>query len=210
MDLAPIIAFAVTTIIMDFTPGPAVLKVVGDSMGNGWRPAQASVIGILSANAVYCMGAALGLSALFLAFPALFDVVKWAGVAYLVWIGISEIANAWRASGGDVKPRPVATPRQLFRSSFILQIGNPKAVLYFCAILPAFAGLTSAPAFWIIVLGAIGLVAEYGVLFLYTMLGSRLAQLASRASFKPLFDAFAGVLIISAAFMIARTSLQSR
>lgn len=210
MDLAPIIAFAVTTIIMDFTPGPAVLKAVGDSMGNGWRPAQASVIGILSANAVYCMGAALGLSGLFLAFPALFDIVKWMGVAYLVWIGIGEIASAWRASGADVNARPRATQRQLFRSSFVLQIGNPKAVLYFCAILPAFAALTSAPAFWIIALGAIGVVTEYCVLFLYTMLGSRLARLATRASFKRMFDAFAGVLIISAAFMIARTSLQSR
>src|SRR5687767_9380997 len=102
MDLAAVLAFAVTTLIMDLTPGPAVLKVVGDSMGNGWRPAQASVIGILAANAIYITAAALGLSGLFLAFPGLFDIVKWAGVSYLAWIGLREMIGAWRAANTEI------------------------------------------------------------------------------------------------------------
>lgn len=210
MDLAALLAFALTTLIVDFTPGPAVLKVTGDAMGNGWRSAQASIVGVLSANAIYVMGAALGLAGLFLAYPALFDVVKWAGVAYLAWLGIGEIASACRSSGTEMRARARATQRQLFRSSFLMQVGNPKALLYFCAILPAFAALTSAPAFWILVLGGTTLFTEYAVLFLYTLLGSRLAQFAARASVKRVFDALAGVLLIGAAAMIARTSLQSR
>lgn len=209
MDLAAVLAFALTTLIMDLTPGPAVLKVIGDSMGNGWRPAQASVIGILSANAIYIAAAAFGLSGLFLAFPALFDIVKWAGVCYLIWIGLREIHGAWRASNAEIAARPPASHRALFRSSFIVQIGNPKALLYFCAMLPAFAGVTSNPPLWIIIFGAISLMAEYFVLLLYTVLGGSLAEAAKRASFRRFFDAMAGAVLVAAATMIARTSLQS-
>ncbi|WP_170937310.1 MULTISPECIES: LysE family translocator [Rhodomicrobium] len=210
MDFAAVLAFALTTFVIDITPGPAVLKVTGDAMGNGWRPAQLGIIGILAANAIYVMAAALGLAGLFLAFPALFDVVKWAGVAYLAWIGIGEIVSAWRASETELRTRPAATPTQLFRSSFVMQIGNPKALLYYCAILPAFAALTSAPAFWIVALGFTGLFTEYAVLFIYSLLGSRLGRFATRASVKRVIDALAGMLLIGAAAMIARTSLQSR
>jgi homoserine/homoserine lactone efflux protein len=211
MDLATVLAFALTTLLMDLTPGPAVLKVMGDAMGNGWRPAQASVIGILSANALYCMGAALGLSGLLLAFPGLFEILKWAGVSYLAWLGLREIIGAWRAPNTQIAVRPPATSRELFRSSFLVQIGNPKALLYFCAMLPTFAGMTSNPPLWIILFGAISLVAEYFVLLLYSVLGGSLAAVAQRASFRRVFDALAGaVLLVAAAMMITRTSLQSR
>jgi homoserine/homoserine lactone efflux protein len=210
MDLAAVLAFAVTTLIMDLTPGPAVLKVVGDSMGSGWRPAQASVIGILAANAIYITAAALGLSGLFLAFPGLFDIVKWAGVSYLVWIGLREMIGAWQASNTEIAVRPPATRRALFRSSFLVQIGNPKALLYFCAMLPAFAGMTSNPPLWIVIFGAISLLAEYLVLLVYTLIGGSLAEVAKRASFRRLLDAVAGAVLVAAAMMIARTSLQSR
>lgn len=144
MEWAAFLAFVLTSVLMDLTPGPAVLKVVGDGMRHGFKPAQASIAGILAANAMYCALSALGLSALLTAFPVLFEFIKWAGVAYLVWIGLQSLRHAWTGEAVRATVSPRGTPRALFRSSFVLQGANPKSYLYFAAILPAFAPADAA------------------------------------------------------------------
>ena len=210
MTSSTLIAFILTSLIMDFTPGPAVLKVVGDSMSHGWKKTQPSIAGILSANAMYCMLSALGLSALIFAMPALFDIIKWVGVAYLGYLGLAAIYAALFSSEGRVAPSPLASPKRLFTSSFVLQGANPKSFLYFAAILPAFAGSGEDAPFWIIVLGILSVSMEYPVLVLYSLLGGTIANFATRGAGRRIIDAVAGIAVIGAAAMIARTSLQHR
>jgi threonine/homoserine/homoserine lactone efflux protein len=209
MTVAALIAFIVTSLALDFTPGPAVLKVVGDSMAHGWRRTQPSIAGILVANAVYCLLSAAGLAALVVAFPVLFDFIKWVGMLYLGWIGLRALHAALFTS--EVRPAPtsVSTPGRLFYSSFVLQGANPKAVLYYVAILPAFAGDSEHAAKWFLLLGMLEIAMEYPALLLYSLVGGSLFTIVSRRLRRAL-DALAGVAVVGAAAMVARTSLQQR
>src|ERR1041385_3302449 len=180
MTAAALIAFIVTSLALDFTPGPAVLKVVGDSMAHGWRRTQPSIAGILVANAVYCLLSAAGLAALVLAFPTLFDFLKWMGMLYLAWIGVRALHAALFAADVHLVPAPVSTPGRLFYSSFVLQGANPKAVLYYVAILPAFAGDGEHAARWFLLLGMLEIAMEYPALLFYSLVGGGLSAFASR------------------------------
>lgn len=209
MDWTVFIAFVVTSTLMDLTPGPAVLKVVGDGIRYGLKPAQFSIAGILSANAMYCAFSAFGLSALLLAFPMLFEFIKWVGVAYLVWIGLQSLRDAWSGEAAQAQVSPHGTPRALFRSSFVLQGANPKSYLYFAAILPAFAPADAAPQ-WILILGAISILLEYPSLLLYSLLGGKAAQYVTGPFARRAFSGLSGTAVIGAAAMVARTSLPAR
>ena len=209
MEWAAFLAFVLTSVLMDLTPGPAVLKVVGDGMRHGFKPAQASIAGILAANAMYCALSALGLSALLTAFPVLFEFIKWAGVAYLVWIGLQSLRDAWSGEAVPAAVSPRGTPRALFRSSFVLQGANPKSYLYFAAILPAFAPADAAPQ-WILILGAISILLEYPSLLVYSLLGGKVAQAATGPKARRGFSALSGTAVIAAAVMVARSSLAPR
>ncbi|HYM68010.1 MAG TPA: LysE family translocator [bacterium] len=169
-------AFLTTNFLLNITPGPAVMQVVGHSIHNGWRPAQASILGILTANGMYGMLAALGLGALILALPQLFEAVKWVGVAYLAWLGVRALYHACRSQPANTPTGERARPVQLSRQSFLLQGANPKSVFFFCALLLAFAGSGDggAPA-RIVLLGLLALGLEYPVLLAYSLLAARAA-----------------------------------
>ena len=147
-------------------------------MANGWRPAQASILGILSANAVYCLCSALGVGAVILAAPQLFEAVKYAGTAYLAWLGISALRGAGTLGAAEVSVGPAARPSALFRQSFVLQSANPKSVLFYCAMLPVFAGAAEGAAARIVLLGIFSFVLEYPVLLAYSLLAVAGARLA--------------------------------
>jgi threonine/homoserine/homoserine lactone efflux protein len=210
VDAWAIAAFVVTTVLFDITPGPAVVKVTGDAVANGWAKAQYSIAGILAANGVYCSLAAFGLSAIFIAAPLLFEFVKWVGVAYLCWLGIGAIRSALTASPLSIETRSAASGLQLFRSSFVLQGANPKTILYFGAVLPAFAATSENVTVTIFVLGAASVLIEYPILSLYSFLGSRVRHMFSTDRARRVFSAVSGVAVIGAAMLVGRTSLQER
>lgn len=209
MTLSLLAAFCLTTILIDLTPGPAVMKVIGDALGNGWRKAQASVAGILAANALYCLLSALGLSALLLAAPLMFEAVKWAGAAYLVWLGLKAIKNSGSALETDAGAAAVATPGTMFRSSLVVQISNPKSFLYFSAILPAFASVAEKTSPAILALGFLSLVTEYTVLSFYSLLSGRLRAKATGKSARRALTLLNGAALFAVAAMVARTSFRT-
>jgi homoserine/homoserine lactone efflux protein len=209
MTVATLIAFIITSLILDFTPGPAVLKVIGDSMTHGWRRTQPSIAGILVANAMYCLLSVVGLAALVLAFPVVFDAIKWMGMLYLVWMGLRMVCAALFGSTARPSAAPISSPARLFSSSFVLQGANPKAVLYYVAILPAFAGDGEHAARWFLLLGILEIAMEYPALLFYAFVGGSLSAFASRP-LQRVLDAVAGVTVMGAAAMVARTSLQQR
>ena len=121
-------------------PGPAVLYIVTCSMSHGRRAGMVSVVGIHAATLMHVAGAALGLSALLASSALAFSVVKYAGAAYLVWIGLRKLFGpATAAAPGEIK---VARNRaRLFREGFVVNLLNPKTALFFLAFLPQFADL---------------------------------------------------------------------
>ena len=210
MELSFLIAFVGTNFLLNITPGPAVLQVVGHSIGNGWRRTQASILGILAANAMYCMMSALGLSALILAAPSLFEVIKWCGTAYLVWIGLRMLTSALQTGALEIYAHKPAPLLALFKQSFILQGANPKSVLFFCAMLPTFAGSADGAPQRILLLGLCAVILEYPVLLAYSLLGARMSTASNSIAARRMLQAGSGLALMGAAAMVARTSLQNK
>jgi threonine/homoserine/homoserine lactone efflux protein len=197
MDWHAFAFFLLTNLVLSLTPGPAVLLVTGHAASNGWRRAQASVLGIMSGNATYCLLSAFGLGMLFLHVPLLVDAVKIAGAAYLAFIAIRALVNANQplVTGGVA---PVAPASMLYRQALVLQLSNPKSVLFFCALLPQF--VARGQGVWqMLVLGFCAIVLEYPVLTAYSMLGAQLGRLAaSRRAVRSLNLLSAGLLLLAA------------
>ena len=210
MSAASLLAFATTTTLMNVTPGPAVMQVVGHSISNGWRPAQASVLGILAANALYCALSVLGLGALILAAPSLFEIVKWCGVSYLAWLGLKALRAATRAGAPLTAPTLQARPTALFRQSFVLQGANPNSVLYFCTLLPVFAGDVDGAPLRIAVLGLVATVMEYPVLLGYSLLAASASRWFRGSAGRRALDGLSGSALLAAAGTVAGNTLRQR
>ena len=202
-----LVTFLSLNFLLNITPGPAVLQVVGHSMANGWRPAQASILGILSANAVYCLCSALGIGAVILAAPQLFEAIKYAGTAYLAWLGIAALRGAGALRAAEVRVGPAARPSALFRQSFVLQSANPKSVLFYCAMLPVFAGSADGTPTRIVLLGILSFVLEYPVLLAYSLLASRVRVWLSRSRGRVLLQTGSGLALLAAAGLVTATHL---
>ena len=123
--------FAGTALIFSLLPGPAVLQVSGQAIAGGFRAAAMAILGIELANAIYFALPILGFGALILASAAAFTVLRIVGAAYLVGLGLYAL---WSAKG-DGAPPPPGRP---FRQGLLIQLGNPKAILFLGAFLPQF------------------------------------------------------------------------
>jgi homoserine/homoserine lactone efflux protein len=210
LGAASLVAFATTTFLMNITPGPAVMQVIGHSMSNGWRASQASIVGIFAANAMYCALSVLGLGAVILVAPSLFEVIKWCGVSYLGWLGLKALRSAFRA--GAPRPAPTLRARSLtlFRQGFVLQGANPKSVLYFCTLLPVFAGNAEGAPLRIAVLGLVATSMEYPVLLGYSLLASQASRWFRGTVGSRVLDSASGTALLAAAGSVATATLRHR
>ncbi|WP_024955932.1 LysE family translocator [Sulfurospirillum arcachonense] len=208
IDFQTLLIFITANAALNFSPGPAVLKVVGDSIGNGVGKAHASIAGVFVANFMYAILSILGIGTLILAFPWIFEFVKWIGVTYLFYLSIKTIKNAIYAKELKSKSQNKQSAKALFWTSFAMQGANPKSVLFFAAMLPVFAGEGAGVELRMITLAVLALILEYPALLLYSILGSKAAKLAVSKRSKAIMDIVAGSALGLAAFMVARTSLQ--
>ncbi|MGJ5006704.1 LysE family translocator [Bradyrhizobium oligotrophicum] len=132
--------FLVSGLLLNITPGPDTAYIVGRSAQMGWRGGAAAAFGISTGCLVHVFGSAIGLSALLTASATAFAAVKWAGAAYLVYLGITQLLarrpDAARTS--DATSMPVVTLRQAFWQGALTNILNPKVAMFFLAFLPQF------------------------------------------------------------------------
>jgi homoserine/homoserine lactone efflux protein len=183
--------FVCTETVLCLTPGPAVLFILSSALKAGARKSIFSNLGILSANALYFALSATGIGALLLS-SKLFLAVKWIGAAYLVIYGLRLIFG---------KEDAVAVVDQkshhLFVNGFTLQISNPKAILFFSALLPQFLNPHAAIVPQVVILGATSVVIEFLILLAYGLAGSsltpRYAKWTNRVAGGLLIGAGAGI-----------------
>jgi threonine/homoserine/homoserine lactone efflux protein len=153
-DMPLLIAFVGASLALAVTPGAAVVYIVARTLAQGRACGLASVVGVALGNFSNAVGAALGLAALFAVSSAAFTVVKWAGAAYLVYLGV----RLWRAAPmiDDATPRaPVQPLRRVFRDGFVVALLNPKTTLFFAAFLPQFIDSHASPLTQTLALGGV-------------------------------------------------------
>jgi homoserine/homoserine lactone efflux protein len=160
--------FCVTETVLCFTPGPAVLLVVSLALSRGGRAAMAGSLGILGANALYFGLSATSLGAILVASWHLFFLVKWLGAAYLIWLGLRMMLTPHsRSEPAAPSGHRDGSTRRSFALGFLTQGANPKALVFFTAILPQFVDARGAVGFQLFVLGVSSVVIELVVLSVY-------------------------------------------
>jgi len=143
-------AFAVAVLVIAVVPGPAMLYITAQTLANGRQVALQAVLGVHLGCYLHVLGAAIGLSAVLQQAPALYDALRMAGIAYLVWLGVGLVCRQ-RADSGDA-PSEATVPRRVFRDSVVVEVLNPKTALFFMAFLPQFVDATAALPVWLQVL----------------------------------------------------------
>ena len=138
-----LLAFIGATVVLLLIPGPAVIYMVNRTLSDGRSVGLASVAGLEVGDMIQAFLSALGLSAVLATSQRLFDTVKWAGVAYLVWVGVRTLMTSPAAFSSDASH---VTMAHAFRQGIIVNALNPKTALFFLSIFPQFVDPAAANA----------------------------------------------------------------
>jgi threonine/homoserine/homoserine lactone efflux protein len=135
--------FVVSALLLNMTPGPDTLYILGRSATQGLRGGVVASLGIGAGCLVHICAATFGLSALLMASAGAFTIVKWMGAVYLVWMGIDLIRHAHAPTEG-APTLPSVSVRRIFVQGFLTNALNPKVALFFLAFLPQFVAADAA------------------------------------------------------------------
>jgi threonine/homoserine/homoserine lactone efflux protein len=176
-DPAALGVFSLASLALLVVPGPSVLYIVTRSITQGRMAGLASVLGVHVGTTFHIAAATLGLSALLMRSIVAFNVVKYAGAAYLVYLGIRRLLDAESPiQAGPVKARPLT---RIFGQGIVVNVLNPKTALFFLAFLPQFVDVEGGSVpLQMLVLGSIfivlGLVSDGTYALVSSLIGSRL------------------------------------
>lgn len=199
-----LLLYALMDLVASMTPGPAVLTVTGHALAGSPRGAAGAIVGINAGNLLWYVLAGAGLTAMVAAWPALFALLRWAGIAYLIWLGV----QSWRHGDQGVSMRAARRPagfRRGLLSAAAVQLSNPKALLFFTVILPPFVDPASPVVPQLAALALIGISIEAAVLTVYALLALRIGRYAASRTGARTINRASGSLLILAALGIAAT-----
>lgn len=198
MSLTNLLFFAAMEIVLCLTPGPAVLLVVSQAMKRGFRPSLRGALGILTANAIYFALSAAGLGALLMASRTVFEIIKWIGAGYLAFMGLRMIVSR----SVEQEPQQIARDDS-FRQALFVQLANPKAVVFFTALLPQFIDPHGPVTLQFFTLGVISTVIEFPVLAMYAFAADRGRAVYARHT--RWIERIAGGCLVAAGLKLAAT-----
>ncbi len=205
MSLSLLLVFAITEFLLCLTPGPAVLLVISQAVKSGFRSSLKGAAGILAGNAIYFVLSALGLGALLMSSATLFQIIKWAGAAYLVFIGLRMLLSKKTLAGADQEAVAQQRSARLFSEGLVTQLSNPKAIVFFSALLPQFVSPDGSVLEQFAVLGIVSLAIEFVVLLSYGWAAERSSRLILKGRFALLTDRIAGGFLVCAGLGLAAT-----
>lgn len=196
-ELPAFVALAVFVIV---TPGPDTALTVRNTISGGRRAGVATAAGVSSGLAVWTLATAAGLSALLVASEPAFMALKYAGAAYLVFLGLQTLIGAFAARTHDATPlftRSPLTRAGALRQGLINDLANPKIAVFFSSLLPQFAP-AHGPAFpTLLALGLLFCAMTFAWLCLYATAIDRLSALLSRTAVRRAIDAVMGTVLMA-------------
>ena len=202
MDLAGLVVFALALFIAAASPGPGIAAIVARVLGRGTSGAVAFTAGVAIGDVVWLTFAVLGLSALAQAFHGVFEAVKYAGAAYLLWL-------AWKMWTAPVAAHALEInaarekPLRLFLGGLAVTMGNPKVMVFYLALLPALVDVAGVTLVGWAELSAVTL-AVLGIVFAgYVLLAARARRLFTSPRALKLVNRGTGAVMAGAAAAIA-------
>jgi threonine/homoserine/homoserine lactone efflux protein len=184
-DLSHLYFFAAASLALLLMPGPAVLYILARSVNQGRQAGLASVLGIETANFCHAAAAALGLSAILLSSALAFNVVKYLGAAYLVYLGLRKL-TAREEEGNSQAIIYTQSLKRVYSQGVVVNLLNPKVALFFLAFLPQFVDLSHGnPTAQILALGTLFVALAVITDSCYALLGSSIAQRLKASAGRP-------------------------
>ncbi|HEX4883032.1 MAG TPA: LysE family translocator [Casimicrobiaceae bacterium] len=171
-----LLLFAGAALLMVLTPGPNMIYLVSRSICQGRRAGVVSLAGVAAGFLVHMLAAALGLTALFLAVPLAYEVLKWAGAAYLLFLAWQAVRPGARS---PFQPRelPDDPPRRLFAMGFLTNVLNPKIAVFYLSIFPQFVSPEHGSVLvQSVVLGSTQIVVSFGVNLVIVLSAAKLSR----------------------------------
>jgi len=166
-------AYLLTSIILSLSPGSGAINTMTTAISHGYRGAAASISGLQTGLAIHIVLVGVGLGTLFSRSLLAFEVLKWAGAAYLVWLGIQQ----WRAAGAlDLNTLAQTQSRgRLFKRAVFVNLTNPKSIVFLAALFPQFINPDQPQVMQYLVLGVTTVVVDIIVMIGYAALATRIA-----------------------------------
>jgi threonine/homoserine/homoserine lactone efflux protein len=202
MTIELFLAFVAASTILAATPGPSVSLIIANGTSHGLRAGMQTVAGGLTGIMLLVTGATLGMSSVMTLMSDWFDLLRWAGAAYLVWLGASRIWKVWKHA--SVLEKPVVSRRRWYLQGLAVSLSNPKTLLFLGAFFPQFINQDAplTPQLWLLAITFLVIVTlidgSYGILA-----GKARAWITE--SRVRLADSVTGILLICGGMWLATT-----
>ena len=196
------LAFLGAMAILAATPGPSNLFAIANGMTRGKRAVLVGVAGMNTATLIWYVAAALGLGALALAFPQAVKGLIVIGAVYLVWLAIQAVKGAF-AEGGSPGHAAIHASRSAYWDSFLVQIANPKILLFFGAVLPPFLDFKKPLLAQFLLFAATTVALDATAVTAYGLGGAALSRRMTEPRFRKGFAVATAAVLLAAAGLIA-------
>ena len=199
VDPARYLAFLVAMAMMALSPGPANLYFVRTGLSGQKAAVVAGLLGVNTATLVWFIAASLGLSVLMHNFPTIFQLIAVAGGLYLVWLGYKTLSKAGKGQSLSFETIEEDQSSLMTKamSGFMVQILNPKALLFFSAVLPPFLDLSRPMGPQMFVFGATTIGMDIMAMSAYGFGAMTLKTLLSQETYRRLFDQAVGLIVMA-------------
>ena len=203
MDLSVWITYLLATIVLSVSPGPGVFSSLAAGLNHGFRRGMWNAVGMQVANFTLMGIVSVGLGAILLASESLFSAVKWGGVAYLVYLGVTT----WRAAPRGFDERADLPQgrdaREVFWKGFLVNLTNPKGIIFYAAVLPQFIDVARPQFPQYAILGVTTLVVDLVVMAGYIGLAARVLAVLKDPSHLRWVNRILGGAFVSAGLALA-------
>ncbi len=195
------LAYFVTTTILSISPGSGAINTMSTGISYGARGAVASIAGLQVGLASHIMLVGIGLGTLFTQSVLAFEILKWLGVAYLIWLGIQQ----WRSGSGLVLNAQAGdvSRRRLFKRAILVNLTNPKSIVFLAALFPQFIIAGEPQVIQYLVLGITTLVVDLVVMIGYANLATHVSKWLKGPRQMKLLNRIFGSLFIMVSALLA-------
>jgi threonine/homoserine/homoserine lactone efflux protein len=201
----PLLAFLGISALVIMTPGPDTAITIRNTLTGGRAGGVATALGIATGQAIWALATSAGIVALLVASEPLFLAVKYAGAAYLMWLGLRSLRAAFRPAAGQgaiAAARPL-TPGGAFSQGLVSDLSNPKMAAFFTSLLPQFVPSGTASFAGLVLLGLLFSLLTFFWLVFYTLAIARIGKVLRRPAIRRALEGITGAALIGLGLKLA-------
>jgi threonine/homoserine/homoserine lactone efflux protein len=195
-------AFAAAFFLLALSPGPGLAAILSRSLSSGLMAGLAVTAGLVIGDAIFLGAAMIGLSAIATAMGPLFAIVKYAGAAYLIWLGVQALRSA-NAPPLEFQAQALGALRKDAALGLMVTLGNPKPILFYGALLPTFLDLSNATIRDFAVMMTVVVTVSFAVYCGYMLMIERARRLIASTRTVKRLNQVTGVMLIGSGVAIA-------